>query len=367
MVIPSGLPLLPSLPPSRGAPASAREGGGNPSVAPVPPSSSLPPLTAGGGGALSFPLSVRQARASGSGGGAAFARGAAAAAGGGVKGLQQRWCAARSGGGVRPDLGPAGEGHGRRVLRASAPTVASAGGGGGAAAVAGGPAGRDPVIPPAGRRRQGQMGSPMSILGVRRLYLGYPLPVVGSASVPLRGVASATEGGTGVCPVRRLAEGMGGADMLGTPSLTQGCAGTDASASPPPPFPDRVLAVAAPAMFKAGCMLRFVGRWGSFGAKLISLDGLGGVWMLGGGPGGRRRGVRGRNLRLWCGRAAMVSRGTWLRVVGEAGVCRRGASTRVHHLHSPFLTVGGDVRGCRILLEGSVTVLPPLASLRVKT
>ena len=63
----------------------------------------------------------------------------------------------------------------------------------------------------------------------------------------------------------------------------------------------------------------------------------------------------------------MFSRGTWLRVVGEAGVCRRGASTGVHHLPSHFLAVGGGVRGRRILLEGSVAVLPPPASLRVET
>lgn len=55
----------------------------------------------------------------------------------------------------------------------------------------------------------------------------------------------------------------------------------------------------------------------------------------------------------------MVSRGTWLRVVGGAGVCRRGVSTGVHHLDNPFLAVSGGVRGCPILLEGSVAVRPP--------
>ena len=173
-------------------------------------------------------------------------------------------------------------------------------------------------------------------------------------------------GGTGVCPVGRLAGGMGGADVLGPPSLAQGCAGPDASAPPPPPFPGRVLAVAVPAMFKAGCMLRFVGQWCSFGAKLIPLDGLGGVWMLGGGPGGGRHGVRGRNLRLRCGRAAMVSQGTWLQVVGGAGVCRRGASTGVYHLPSLWPSVAASVDVVSFLKAPSRCSHPP-ASLRVKT
>ncbi|XP_048547429.1 patatin-like protein 3 [Triticum urartu] len=38
----------------------------------------------------------------------------------------------------------------------------------------------------------------------------------------------------------------------GHPSLAQGCAGPDASAPPPPPFPDRVWADTAPTLFEAG-------------------------------------------------------------------------------------------------------------------
>uniref|UniRef100_A0A8R7P9T7 Uncharacterized protein n=1 Tax=Triticum urartu TaxID=4572 RepID=A0A8R7P9T7_TRIUA len=108
-------------------------------------------------------------------------------------------------------------------------------------------------------------------------------------------------------------------------------------------------------------MLRFVGQWCSFGAKLISLDGLGGVWMLGGGPGGRRRGVRGRNLRLRCGPAAMVSRGTWLRVVGGAGVCRQGASTGVHHLPSFWPSVAASVDVVSFLKAPSRAPTPCIA------
>ena len=47
--------------------------------------------------------------------------------------------------------------------------------------------------------------------------------------------------------------------------------------------------------------------------KLITLVGPGGVWMQGGGPGGGRHEVRGRDLRLGCGRAATTTRvgGRW--------------------------------------------------------
>ena len=73
-------------------------------------------------------------------------------------------------------------------------------------------------------------------------------------------------------------------------------------------------------------MLRFIDRGSPCGSKLISLDGLGSVWMMGGGPGGGRHSVRGRNLRLGCGRAAMATRvgGCWwlaeLGCIGGAGV-----------------------------------------------
>ena len=43
--------------------------------------------------------------------------------------------------------------------------------------------------------------------------------------------------------------------------------------------------------------------------KLITLVGPGGVWMQGGGPGGGRHEVRGRDLRLGCERAATA---TWV-------------------------------------------------------
>ena len=60
-------------------------------------------------------------------------------------------------------------------------------------------------------------------------------------------------------------------------------------------------------------MLRSLRSGASFGLKPITLVGLGGVRMQGGGPGGRRHGVCGRNLRLRCGRAAMATRvgGRW--------------------------------------------------------
>ena len=106
----------------------------------------------------------------------------------------------------------------------------------------------------------------------------------------------------------------------GHPSLAQGCAGPDASAPLPPPFPSHVQVDATPAMLKVSRLPRDIGRGCPSGTKLDSLDGLGGAWMLGGGPSGGRRGVQGRNLRLTCGRVAMVSWEAWLRVVGGAGV-----------------------------------------------
>ncbi|XBH89722.1 hypothetical protein VPH35_081558 [Triticum aestivum] len=75
------------------------------------------------------------------------------------------------------------------------------------------------------------------------------------------------------CPVGRQAGGMGGA-------LAQGCATLNASA-PPPLFPDRMWADAAPALFEAGCMLRSLRSGGSFGPKPVTLVSFGGVWMQG--------------------------------------------------------------------------------------
>ena len=50
----------------------------------------------------------------------------------------------------------------------------------------------------------------------------------------------------------------------------------------------------------------------------------GAAWMLGGGPGGGRRGVRGRSARLGCGRAAMATWVAWLVMFGEAWWFGRG-------------------------------------------
>ena len=59
------------------------------------------------------------------------------------------------------------------------------------------------------------------------------------------------------------------------------------------------------------------------------------VWRQSGGSGGGRHVGRGLTARLGCGRAATVAWAAWLRVVGGAGLRRRGWSTGVHHLTSP--------------------------------
>lgn len=191
---------------------------------------------------------------------------------------------------------------------------------------------------------------------------GHSLPVPGAVLVALRGSALDAEARmhVAVSGGRDWAVGMGGADML-RPLSPARCAGLDASAPPPPPFPGRVQVTVAPAIFKAGYILQLVGLGCPLGPKLILLDDLGGVWMLGGGPGGGRRGVRGRNLCLGCRRATMASRGAWLRLLGRARVCRRGASAGVHHLPVFVLAGGGGGRGRRILHEGAMAVLLPLA------
>ena len=172
-------------------------------------------------------------------------------------------------------------------------------------------------------------------------------------------------GGTGVRPVGRLAGGMSGADVLGPPSLAQGCAGPDASAPPPPPFPGRVLAVAARDV--QGRMYAAVRRSVVFLWCKVDLFG----WSWGCLDVGRRPWRReawrsgaepASQVRTSShGFAGDVAAGGWRSRGVSAGCEHRGSSL------AQFLAVGGGGRGRRILLEGSVAVLPPPALLRVKT
>ena len=141
-------------------------------------------------------------------------------------------------------------------------------------------------------------------------------------------------------------EGWAAPTCSGHPSLAQGCAGTDVSAPPPPPFPSHIQVFATPTMFKAGRLLCDISLGCPSGTKLASLNGLEGPWMLGGGPGGERRGVHARNLRLRCGRAAMASWGAWMRVVGGAGVseeCDHRGTSLAHSSYWPVAAASKDV------------------------
>ena len=83
------------------------------------------------------------------------------------------------------------------------------------------------------------------------------------------------------------------------------------------------------------------------------------AWMLGGGPGGGRRGVRGRSARLGCGRAAMATWVAWLVMFGEAWWFGRGLTPE--YITCPvFSGRRWRRRGRRFLHEGSVVVFSSL-------
>jgi len=174
--------------------------------------------------------------------------------------------------------------------------------------------------------------------------LGSPLPVVGSASVALRRVASAAAVGQH----RGVSRGEAGwrdgwrrharAPVTGTGVCRSGCVH-----SPTSPFPRP--RVGCPCFGDVqGRMYAAIRRSVVFLWCKVDLFG----WSWGCLDVGRRPW---RREAWWSGvesasqvrRAAMVSRGTCLRVVGGAGVCRRGASTGVHHLPSFWPSVAAAV------------------------
>ena len=205
----------------------------------------------------------------------------------------------------------------------------------------------------------GQLGSPVSILGVGRLYLGPPLPVVGSASVALRHAASAAEVGRH----RGVSGGEAGwrdgwrrrarAPVTGTGVCRSGCV-----RSPTSPFPRPRVGCGSSGDVQGGMYAAIrrsmVFLWckvDPFGWSWGCLD-VGWrpwrreAWRSGAEPASQvRAGSHGF--------AGDVAAGGWRSRGVSAGCEHRGLSL------AQFMAVGGGVRGRRILLEGSVAVLPP--------
>ena len=143
-----------------------------------------------------------------------------------------------------------------------------------------------------------------------------------------------------------------GPPVTGTGVCRSGCV-----RSPSSPFPRPSAGRCSSGVVRGGTYAAVWRSGASFGAKPVTLAGLGGVWMQGGGLGGGRRDVCGRSSRLRCWCAAISTRVVWLRVVGGGRVRWRGVS-------AGYTTCswadGGDVRGRRILHQGSVAVFPLL-------
>ena len=118
--------------------------------------------------------------------------------------------------------------------------------------------------------------------------------------------------------------GMGGPD--GHPSPVQGC--TDPDASAPPPLSSAVCSLLGfwRCSRQGGCW-HLHRRGLPVRPKPRPLGVHGVAWMLGGGPGGGRRGVRGQSARLGCGRAAMATWVAWLVMFGEAWWFGRGLTS----------------------------------------